>query len=167
MHDPDAYALRGEQPGTIQGLRVLRLLRRPNDANVLWQSGISAASQPLTLQAGQVFEIELEVIVDHPVDHVVITDPLPAGLEAVDASFRTATPVFQSFTDSWQLDFQAIYRDRVVAYGDHLEAGDYAFHYVVRTVTPGAFSWPGAEARLQYAPEIFGRTSSGSLVVGQ
>lgn len=161
------YALHGLQPGSIAGLRVLRYVRRTNDTVVLWQSGLATPSQPLTLGVGQVFDIELEVIVDHPVDRVVITDPLPAGFEAVDAAFRTSTQYFQAQTDSWQLDYQSIYRDRVVAYGDHLDAGDYSFHYLVRSVTPGTFSWPGAEAHLQYSPEIFGRSAAGVLQLTQ
>ncbi|WP_371357491.1 hypothetical protein, partial [Hydrocoleum sp. CS-953] len=38
-------------------------------------------------------------------------------------------------------------------------------HYLVRSVTPGTFIWPGAEARLQYAPEEFGRSATTTLVV--
>jgi uncharacterized protein YfaS (alpha-2-macroglobulin family) len=53
----------------------------------------------------------------------------------------------------------------VVADGDHLEAGVYKLHYLVRSVTPGMFQWPGAEAHLQYAPEEFGRTVSTVLKV--
>ncbi|WP_369010516.1 hypothetical protein [Nostoc favosum] len=37
-------------------------------------------------------------------------------------------------------------------------------HYLVRSVTPGTFSWPGAEVRLQYAPEEFGRTAESTLI---
>ena len=160
-----SYALSGPQPGTVQGLRIIRYVRDAGQTPVLAIAGIVAPSAPLAVGAGHVYDIELEVIVDHPVDNVVITDPLPAGFEAVDTSFKTATPFYQAATDSWQLDYQAIYRDRVVAFGDHLDAGDYSFHYLVRSVTPGTFSWPGALAQLQYAPEIFGRTSSGQVVI--
>jgi alpha-2-macroglobulin len=95
----------------------------------------------------------------------LITDPLPAGFEAVDTSFQTATPYFQAQQDSWQINYQTIYRDRIVAYADHLEAGVYNLHYLVRSVTPGTFLWPGAEVHLQYAPEEFGRSASSTLMV--
>ncbi len=67
--------------------------------------------------------------------------------------------------DSWQIGYQQIYRDKVVAYGDRLYAGVYNLHYLVRSVTPGTFEWPGAEVYLQYAPEEFGRSASSSLEV--
>ncbi|MBD2214675.1 hypothetical protein H6G27_33225 [Nostoc linckia FACHB-104] len=34
----------------------------------------------------------------------------------------------------------------MIAYADHLEPGVYSLHYLVRSVTPGKFLWPGAEA---------------------
>ncbi len=158
-----AYAPAGGVRGTIAGLRVIRYVRRAGDPTVLWQSGLALPSGPLRLETGQVFDIEVEVIADHPVDQVLITDPLPAGFEAVDAAFKTSTGFFENATDSWRIDYQQIYRDRVIAFGDHFDAGDYVFHYIVRSVTPGTFSWPGAEAHLEYAPEIFGRTASATL----
>lgn len=159
------YRLNGPQPGRLNGLRVVRSIHPANQKQVIQRFGLYPADRPLTLEAGQVFDIGLEIITDHPVDHVLITDPLPAGLEAVDTSFQTSTPYFQAQSDSWQLNYQTIHRDRVVAYADRLEAGVYQLHYLVRSVTPGTYLWPGGEAHLQYAPEEFGRTATGTLVV--
>ncbi|MGA7937802.1 MAG: hypothetical protein WCA35_29910, partial [Kovacikia sp.] len=69
--------------------------------------------------------------------------------------------------DSWQLAYQTLYKDRVVAYGDRLEPGVYTLHYLVRSVTPGTFLYPGAEAHLQYAPEEFGRSAASTLEVAE
>jgi hypothetical protein len=158
------YRLKGNQPGRFNGLRMTREIRPANQEKVLRKIGLYAADEPLTVKAGQVFDIGLEIITDHPVDRVIITDPLPAGFEAVDTSFQTATPYLQA-QDNWKIGYQTIYRDRVVAYGDHLEAGVYNLHYLVRSITPGTFLWPGAEVHLQYAPEEFGRSASSGLMV--
>ncbi len=159
------YRLLGDQPGALNGLRITRLVRAANQDAVVRSFGLAVPSDALTLGSAQVFDIELEVITDHPVDHVVISDPLPAGLEAVDASFQTSTQYFQARGDSWDIDYQVIYADRVVAYANHLDAGVYSFHYLARSVTPGTYQWPGAEAHLQYAPEEFGRSASSTLIV--
>ncbi|MBE9015587.1 Ig-like domain-containing protein [Chroococcidiopsidales cyanobacterium LEGE 13417] len=159
------YRLQGEQPGRLNGLRVTREIRPANETKALRRIGLYAPTEPLTVPVGQVFDIGLEIISDRPVDRVVITDPLPAGFEAVDTSFQTATPYFQPQQDSWEIGYQTIYRDRVVAYSDKLEPGVYQLHYLVRSVTPGTFLWSGAEAHLQYAPEEFGRCSSSRLVI--
>lgn len=159
------YRLEGNPPGRLNGLRVSRSLHPANDKKVLHQVGLFASNQPVSLAPGQVFDVGVEVITDQPVDHVLITDPLPAGLEAIDANFQTTTPVFQAQSDSWQITYQTIYRDRIFAYADHLEPGVYTLHYLVRSVTPGTFLWPGSEAHLQYAPEEFGRAAAATLKV--
>ncbi|MDJ0735417.1 MAG: hypothetical protein QNJ47_15390 [Nostocaceae cyanobacterium] len=55
--------------------------------------------------------------------------------------------------------------DRIVAYGNHLEPGVYSLHYLVRSVTPGTFRYPGAQVHLQYAPEEFGRAAESGLIL--
>ncbi|AFY69762.1 alpha-2-macroglobulin domain protein [Thalassoporum mexicanum PCC 7367] len=168
------YRLSGEQPGRFNGLRVTRhvyplsnadLDQQDNSNNAIATLDLTTLENPVALKTAQVFDIGVDIITDHPVDHVMISDPLPAGLEAIDTSFQTANPYFQAAHDSWQINYQNIHRDRVVAYADHLEAGVYQLHYLVRSVTPGEFKWPGAEAHLQYAPEEFGRSASSSVTI--
>ncbi|BAZ69599.1 alpha-2-macroglobulin domain-containing protein [Fischerella sp. NIES-4106] len=159
------YRLQGNQPGRYNGLRVSRAIRGIDEQKILQKTNIYALDKPLSLKTGQVFDIGLEIIADHPVEHVVITDPLPAGFEAVDESFQTANSALQTPTDSWELGYKTIYRDRIVAYADHLEPGVYNLNYLVRSVTPGTFSYPGAEAHLQYAPEEFGRAAESKLIL--
>lgn len=159
------YRLEGNPPGRFNGLRITRSIHPANKTETLMQMGLQTIEKPWQIKPGQVLDIELEVITDHPIDHLVITDPLPAGLEAIDTSFQTSTPYFQAKADSWEIDYQTIYRDRIMAYGNHLEAGVYTLHYLVRSITPGTFVYPGAEAHLQYAPEEFGRSASAMVAI--
>jgi hypothetical protein len=159
------YRIAGNPPGRFNGLRVTRELRPANQTDALYQMGLFPPTSALELNVGQVFEVSLEIITDHPVDHVLVSDPLPAGLEAIDASFQTTTQRYQAQTDSWQIGYQTLYRDRTFAYGDHLDAGIYRMNYLVRSVTPGTYLWPGAEVQLQYAPEEFGRSTAATLTI--
>jgi len=160
-----SYRLRGPTAGVLAGLRVTRQIRIANQQAVVAEMGLRLQTRPVQLGVGRVFDVGLQIVADHPVDHVFITDPLPAGLEAVDTSFQTSTQYYAAQGDSWAIDYQSIYRDRIAAYADHLGPGVYELHYLVRSVTPGLFSWPGAQARLQYAPEEFGRTASSMLSI--
>ncbi len=160
-----SYRLPGDLPGQLNGLRVTRQIRPANQAEVLQTIGLNPPEEPLAVAAGQVFDIGLEIIADRPVTHMVIRDPLPAGFEAVDTSFQTSTSYFQAGRDSWEIDLQTIRKDSVTAYADFLNAGVYEMHYLVRSVTPGRFIWPGAQVHLEYAPEEFGRTASSSVQV--
>jgi alpha-2-macroglobulin len=160
-----SYTLPGNQSGRLQGLRVTRLVRPANGEQILAKMSLVASDEPLKITVGNVFDIDLEIISDRPVNNVLITDYLPGGLEAVDTSFQTATNYFQPQADSWQIDYQKIHSDRINAYADRLDAGVYHLHYLVRSLTPGNFLWPGAEAKLQYELEQFGRCASSSLNV--
>jgi uncharacterized protein YfaS (alpha-2-macroglobulin family) len=159
------YALEGDRPGRLQGLRVTRKVHPANSKEVLTDMSLNPDREAFQVPVGQVFDIDLEIISDRPVNNVQITDYLPGGLEAVDTSFQTATNYFQPQADSWEIDYQRIYSDRIVAYADRLDAGVYHLHYLARSVTPGTFFWQGAEAKLQYEPEQFGRCASSSLEV--
>ena len=66
----------------------------------------------------------------------MITDPLPAGFEALDTSFQTTASYYQPLTQAWEIDYQQVYQDRVTAYAQHLDPGVYMLHYLVRSVTP-------------------------------
>jgi len=158
-----SYRLDGNQRGGLSGLRITRIVHPAGAANVLATMGLAALTAPVDVAAANVFDVELQVITDHPVDRVQITDPLPAGFEAVDTSFKTSNAAQPA--QSWQIDDQQIYHDRIEAYADHLGPGVYTLHYLARSVTPGTYAWPGAQARLIDRPEEFGRTATATLTV--
>jgi uncharacterized protein YfaS (alpha-2-macroglobulin family) len=159
------YKLSANAPGRLSGLRVIRTVHPANEETVLATVDIASQSDPVDLPAGNVYDIGVEIAVDHPVDRVVITDPLPAGFEALDTSFQTTAAYYQPLTQAWQIDYQQIYRDRITAFAEHLDPGVYILHYLVRSVTPGTYLWPGANAYLLDAPEQFGRTAFRSVKV--
>jgi uncharacterized protein YfaS (alpha-2-macroglobulin family) len=165
------YPVPLDAPGQLAAFRIIRTVNEPSvgsiatSAPALATMDLLAATAPLQVAAGRVFDIGVRTIVDRPVDRIVIEDPLPAGFEAVDTSFRTTLQAIVPQSDSWQIDATQIYRDRVVAYAQHLDPGVYDVHYLARSVTPGTFRWPGAHAYLQDAPEEFGRSASSTLTV--
>ncbi len=166
------YPVPPNAPGELAAFRVMRIL---SDLSVATSGKTTpplatmdiATALPVSVAAGRVFDVGVRTIVDHPVDRLVIDDPLPAGFEAVDTAFRTTLQAIVPQSNSWQIDTSQIYRDRVVAYASHLEPGVYDLHYLVRSVTPGAFAWPGAHAYLRDAPEQFGRSAGTTLNVTQ
>ena len=166
------YPVPPDAPGELAAFRVVRVLNDPSAAASAQSTPPLATMDlatalPVSVAAGRVFDVGVRTIVDHPVDRLVIDDPLPAGFEAVDTSFRTSLQAIAPQSNSWQIDTSRIYRDRVVAYAQHLEPGVYELHYLVRSVTPGTFAWPGAHAYLQDAPEEFGRSAGTTLNVAR
>lgn len=159
------YPVPENAPGELAGLRVIRTVRPVAQSAVLATMDLAAQSAPLTLSAGDVVDVGVQVIVDHPVDRLEIEDPLPAGFEAVDESLRTSSSAVLAQPDSWQIENEQIAADRVTAYAQDLEPGVYELHYLARAVTPGSYCWPGARAYLRDAPETFGRSAFSTLEI--
>ncbi|HEV3153257.1 MAG TPA: Ig-like domain-containing protein [Candidatus Baltobacteraceae bacterium] len=153
------YPLSTRSGGRLAGLRASRTIRLVNTPAVIATLDIAPQTSPLAVSAGSVFDVGVTVTTDHPVDRVTIEDPLPAGFEALDTSFQTTAAYYQPLADAWQIDYQQIYADRIVAFAQHLDPGVYQFHYLARSVTPGDFLWPGVRAYLLNAPEQFGRSA--------
>jgi uncharacterized protein YfaS (alpha-2-macroglobulin family) len=159
------YRFAGNAPGRLNGLRITRIVRAANTAPVLATMGLAALTSSLELPAAKVYDVELQIVSDHPVERVLITDPLPAGFEAVDTSFATTSQALKIPATDWKIGDQQIRTDRIEAYADHLDAGIYRLHYLARTVTPGTFAWPGANAHIVDRPDEFGRSATSVVVV--
>jgi uncharacterized protein YfaS (alpha-2-macroglobulin family) len=159
------YRLAGNAPGRLNGLRLTRIVREANTTPLLATMGLALATSSLTLPPAHVYDIELQIVSDHPVERVLITDPLPAGFEAVDTSFATTSQALKTPATDWKIGDQQIRADRIQAYADHLDAGIYRLHYLARTVTPGTFAWPGADAHIVDRPDEFGRSATSVVVI--
>jgi len=122
--------------------------------------------------------VRVTIVVDVPQErrYVAITDPLPAGLEAVDSFFRTTAADLvrdaERATDAggWWFErggFDHVERhdDRVQLFATRLAAGRHEFSYVTRATTAGTFAAAPAEAEAMYAPEINGRTAPVTIVI--
>jgi uncharacterized protein YfaS (alpha-2-macroglobulin family) len=137
---------------------------------------------------GDLVIADIVIVTPSPREFVVIDDPLPAGMEAVDANLSTtaswlrvaqstANPDPEScedgdcynewedevahqsaFLDSWFR--REIRDDRVVFFVDHMAAGMYHYRYLARATTFGKFVVPPTKAEEMYTPEVFGRTGS-------
>lgn len=156
------YPVPSNAPGQLTAFHVVRELFDPGNPKPI--ATIDLAPQPaLGMLTDSVFDVGLRIAVDHPVDRVVIEDPLPAGFEAVHASFATSTQSVIPQSDNWEIGERQIYPDRVMAFAQHLDPGVYEMHYLVRSVTPGEYRWPGARVYVEDAPEQFGRSAAVTL----
>ncbi|WP_437948993.1 Ig-like domain-containing protein [Sorangium sp. So ce296] len=150
-----------------------------------------AAPASLAFAGGDLVLGEILVVTPSPRDFVVIDDPLPAGLEAIDARLATSARSLDvdaaeaqaddegADADVDQDDLRATGRayepsrfvrevrdDRVLFFVDHMAAGMYRYRYLARATTLGAFVVPPARAEEMYSPEVFGRTGALAVKVG-
>jgi uncharacterized protein YfaS (alpha-2-macroglobulin family) len=113
---------------------------------------------------------------------VAVTDPLPAGFEAVESWFSTTARDLAAQTDrqtnaggdasDWRnwwrfsgFDHVERHDDRVQLFATRLAEGIHEFSYVVRATTAGTFRTAPARAEEMYEPEVFGRTATSIIDV--
>ena len=146
--------------------------------------GVSLSRQYFTLtdskhpiaqaQRGDLVKVRLTVVVPDDLHYIVINDPLPAGLEAIDASITTDTAVPTKYTVQdynergygwWYFDHTELRDEKVILSADYLPAGTYVYTYLARASTAGKFNVIPPTASEFYFPDVGGRGAGSQFVV--
>ncbi|MBW8771050.1 MAG: Ig-like domain-containing protein, partial [Gemmatimonadetes bacterium] len=153
-----------------------------------WYERLAGGAPVTSVAEGELVRVRLRITVPSTRYFVVLDDALPAGLEAVDLSLRTAASMpgpgvtksdeeseheegrvnwFGSWDSGWwsPFDHRELRDDRVVYSANQLWAGTYTATYIARATTPGTFVRPPVHAEEMYNPAVFGRSDGGSFVV--
>jgi uncharacterized protein YfaS (alpha-2-macroglobulin family) len=127
---------------------------------------------PITeAKRGDLVQVRLTLVVPDSLHYLVIDDPLPAGLEAVDASLQTSSQVPEVYQPQdyarygwgwWYFAYKQIYDEKLVMSADYLPAGTYTVTYIARASTAGEFHVLPVTAKEFYFPDVSGR-SGGSV----
>jgi alpha-2-macroglobulin len=122
---------------------------------------------PITkIQRGDLVRVRLTVVVPAAVHYIVVDDPLPAGLEAIDSTILTdmAVPTSYTLTDYgergwgwWYFPHIELRDEKVVLSADYLPAGTYVYTYLARASTAGTFKVIPPTASEFYFPDVGGR----------
>ncbi|NRA34202.1 MAG: hypothetical protein HRU17_12755 [Polyangiaceae bacterium] len=121
-----------------------------------------------TYEAGDLVKVDVTVLAPQKRRFVVIDDPLPAGLEAVDMSLATSsadlrTGLQNGYATAWHR--QELRDDRVLNFVDEMPPGIYRYSYLARATTRGSFIVPPTFAKEMYQEEVFGRTGASQVHV--
>ena len=161
-----------------------------------WYERFDTGTPVTTVAEGDLVRVRLRITVPATRTFVVLDDALPAGLEAVDLSLRTAAavpgpgvkpndseqqqeeaesestegPTWYGMWDCgwWSpFDHRELRDDRVVYSAAMLWGGTYTATYIARATTAGTFIKPPAHAEEMYNPAVYGRSDGGTFVVTQ
>lgn len=158
---------------------------RPDEAGIAVERWFEdyESGEPITgIAEGQLVRVRIRVSTSTPRYFVVVDDPLPAGLEAVDASLRTGSgiadapdtereaisdpDVFGYYGGRWSpFDHHELRDDRVVFFATELWRGSYTATYVARATTAGTFILPPTHVEEMYNRAVHGRSSGGTFTV--
>lgn len=162
-----------------EGLFVTKYVRSVAPAAVAEALRVLPKKSEPTVTAGDLVIVDLLFESAEPRDHVVLDDPLPAGLEALDYDLDTTSKANKD-ASSKALDpnakwlgstFQTaaytrqVRDDRVLTFFDKIEPGMYRVRYLARATSIGSFIVPPTRIEGMYTPEVYGRTAASSLTV--
>ncbi|MDQ6694918.1 MAG: Ig-like domain-containing protein [Chloroflexota bacterium] len=143
---------------------------------------------------GELLRVRLNIVVPETSYYVMLTDPLPAGLEGVNGSLNTTSfterPPNPRGTDAvdeansnggnstgtdafwpWQrwgpFDNVEMRDDRTVLFANYMSPGTYVYEYYARATTPGTYMLLPTHAELLYYPDVFGHGDGGQFTVKQ
>jgi uncharacterized protein YfaS (alpha-2-macroglobulin family) len=122
--------------------------------------------KPLTsFKVGEIVRVKLTVDVPRESWYVMVTDPLPAGFEAINYSLNTSGIEPRGERFYWSRP--DLRDDRAVFFTTYLWKGKHTYTYLIRATTSGAFRALPAEITPMYEPEVWGRSASVEMVVRQ
>jgi uncharacterized protein YfaS (alpha-2-macroglobulin family) len=147
---------------------------------------VEAGTRPAatSYRAGDLVRVTLTFRLTKERRFVAVTDPLPAGFEAVESWFATTAGDLRAQQSrqtsergeddgrgwhSWWrnggFDHVERHDDRIQLFATRLSEGVHTFSYIARATTAGTFRTAPARAEEMYAPEIFGRTATTTIEI--
>ncbi len=119
--------------------------------------------------------VRVKVSVHNPEEswYVIVEDYLPAGLEGLNERLATTSYVAREYGDeefSWQkngYNRKDVLDDRVAFFITQLMPGTHTYSYLARVTHAGTFYATPAQVYLMYAPEVWGSSGSGQLVIAE
>jgi uncharacterized protein YfaS (alpha-2-macroglobulin family) len=141
-------------------------------------------AKPVVLKQGELVKVDIFVKLKTPGNFVVVEDPVPGGLEAVNRDLATASEV-DSLAESasavtgstwwsekdwitfgstfWSFYHKELRHRAARFYSEYLPPGHYHLSYVAQAVAAGTFSIPPLHAEEMYDPDVFGESYSDTL----
>ncbi len=128
------------------------------------------------IKVGQMVRVRVTVSPGDWGKHLAVDDPLPAGLEAVNAKLATSGGPPRARNDRhrgeqdlderwWTPAAREMRDDRVLIFIEDLYPGPASFTYLARATTAGTYVVPGIAAGEMYEPAIIARTAPLTFVV--
>ena len=122
--------------------------------------------------AGAQVRVNVTMVNDSRRTNMALVDPMPAGFESLNPALAVTGEIDArggGAADSWWwwtwYEHQNLRDDRAEAFSSYLWAGTHEYSYVARATTPGTFVVPPAKAEEIYAPEVFGRSGTDTVIV--
>jgi hypothetical protein len=163
-----------DQVGALdQGIIVSRSYYKVEES----ETDLSEAESIDQAEVGDLLLVRLTVVAPNALHYVMVEDPLPAGLEAVDQSLEVNPQnlqvpkqfkwddIFSRGWGWWYFQHTQLRDEKVVLSASYLPTGTYIYTYLARVSTVGTFNVIPPTAQEFYFPEVYGRGEGSTFVV--
>ena len=152
-----------KEKGEDHGFKVTKAIKNTNGKDVI--------------RVGDLVKVTLDVEIQGLARrYVVLDDPLPAGLVALNTALKTEEPAPEKEQDLYDYvtpdgvirffpNHFEIRQERVLAFRDRVYPGTFRFEYYARAVCEGDFILPPTQAAAMYNPGVQGFSSQGRLAI--
>jgi len=133
------------------------------------------------IRVGDIVKVKVNIDIknlsyDNPYSYVVIDDPLPSGLVAINSAIKTEEQLDnkEDAIDYWNRDgtyklvpnFVEFKDDRVLVFKDRMRfKGTHQYTYYARAIMEGDFVLPSTKVQLMYSPEVSGFTPKDKIQI--
>jgi uncharacterized protein YfaS (alpha-2-macroglobulin family) len=111
-----------------------------------------------SFQVGDVVLVRVTANMNNDFEHIMVSEPLPAGFEALNTKFKTVGTAGIKQSDDWGT-FREMYDDRVDFASEWTWKGGYTYEFMIRAIATGKFTRPPTTAERMYEPETNARTA--------
>lgn len=126
-------------------------------------------------KAGSTVRVKVKFAAPGARYHVALSDPLPAGTEAINKSLAGTKSIEparevsdrnsdEQYQEHWY-EHENLRDHQAEAFASVLNAGKYQYSYLIRATTPGRFIVPPTKAEEMYMSETFGRAHTDNVVI--
>ena len=112
-----------------------------------------------TFKVGDVVKVKLTMPIDTSVSHLMVSDRLPAGFEALNSRLKTTGSGDSTFEREPYGSFKEVRDERVDFSSEYNWRSTYVREYLMRAIAEGTFTLPPSRAELMYEPEKHSQTA--------
>jgi alpha-2-macroglobulin len=137
--------------------RLLPQALKPEASGItLERSYLDAAGKPQTsFRVGDVVTVRITTKLPDDDEHLIVSEPLPAGFEALNSRFVTVGETAVA-NQPWGT-FREMLDDRVNFASEWSYRGEFTYEFSMRAIAEGTFARPPTTAELMYKPEVHAR----------
>jgi uncharacterized protein YfaS (alpha-2-macroglobulin family) len=158
--------LTAEDIGEAEGIQVTRLYLDPETKDVITEVG-----------EGEMVLVRLVVTMPEDGSYMILEDPLPGGLEAINQGLSLTSHDWTIYAESystghdsfsWEYlgyNYKEIYPGRVVFFMTEVSQGRLVIEYLARALVPGEFNVLPAEITAMYDLSFWGRSAGDVFIV--